>query len=186
MADLKESPSQTAGPYVHIGCVPTFAGLTGMYGGADLGAQMIDGDPAGERMTLTLRVIDGGGEVLKDALIEIWQPGPDGTFGPTPGFNHWGRQPSDGETGEAVFHTLRPGAPDGQAPHVLVWIAARGINMGLTTRVYLPEDTERHGQDPVFRLAGNRASTLVATAVPDGYRHDILLQGEGETVFFDV
>lgn len=184
MADRKESPSQTAGPYVHIGCMPNFAGLQGMYGGQDAGAAMITGEPAGKRITLTLLTIDGAGEPLRDAMIEIWQPGPDGGFGPTEGFGHWGRQPADPETGIARFETLMPGAPEGQAPHVFVWITARGINMGLATRIYFPG--EDNGADPVFTCAGDRSGTLVATETADGYHHKIFLQGEMETAFFDV
>lgn len=184
MVDLKESPSQTAGPYVHIGCVPTFAGLEGMFGGQDLGAVMITGDPAGARITLRLKVIDGAGDPLTDAMIEIWQSGPDGTFGPTDGFSHWGRQPTDADTGDAVFETLLPGASEGQAPHLFVWIAARGINMALMTRIYFPDHDNR--ADPVFALAGDRARTLVATPVDGGFTHVIHLQGDNETVFFDV
>ena len=184
MADFKESPSQTAGPYVHIGCVPTFAGLEGMYGGKDLGDTMITGNPAGERLTLTLRVIDGAGEPMTDAMIEAWQPGPDGTFDPIDGFSNWGRQPTHAETGEAVFETLMPGAPAGQAPHIFLWIAARGINMGLMTRVYFPENDNT--ADPVFALAGDRAATLVAEKTDSGYVHTIYVQGDKETVFFDV
>ena len=184
MAELKESPSQTAGPYVHIGCVPTFAGLEGMYGGQDLGAKMITGDPAGERITLSLRVIDAAGDPMTDAMIELWQAGPDGRYGGTAGFSHWGRQPTHAETGEAVFETLVPGAPQGQAPHFFLWIAARGINMALMTRVYLPEND--NSADPVFALAKDRAPTLVAEKTPTGYTHTIHLRGENETVFFDV
>lgn len=184
MTDLKESPSQTAGPYVHIGCVPSFAGLTGMFDGSDLGTSMITGTPEGDPMTLSVRVLDGDAVPLKDAMIEIWQPGPEGAFSETPGFSNWGRQPTSGETGDARFATLRPGAPPGQAPHILVWIAARGINIGLTTRIYLPD--EDNSADPVFALAGVRASTLVAQKTDDGYSHIIHLQGPEETVFFDV
>lgn len=184
MQQLKESPSQTAGPYVHIGCVPTFAGLNEMFNGSDLGANMITGAPAGQRIILTIDVLDGGSEPLRDAMIEIWQPGPDGTFGPTDGFQHWGRQATNAETGQAVFETLMPAAPRGQAPHIAVWIVARGINLGLTTRIYFPDTNTRN--DPVFTLAGPRASTLLAQQTPDGYNHTIHLQGPHETVFFDV
>lgn len=184
MADFKESPSQTAGPYVHIGCVPTFAGLEGMFDSQDLGARMITGEPEGARISLVLKVIDGAGDTLTDAMIEIWQPGPDGTFGPTDGFSHWGRQPTDADTGEALFETLMPGAPSGQAPHLFVWIAARGINMALMTRIYFPDNN--NATDPVFQLAGDRAGTLLAKSVEDGFTHVIHLQGENETVFFDV
>ncbi|MBF9037264.1 protocatechuate 3,4-dioxygenase subunit alpha [Rhodobacterales bacterium LSUCC0246] len=184
MANFKESASQTAGPYVHIGCVPTFAGLEGMYGGKDLGNTMITGNPTGKRITLCLRVIDAAGEPMTDAMIEAWQPGPEGSFGPTEGFNHWGRQPTHAETGEAIFKTLMPGAPTGQTPHILLWIAARGINMALITRVYFPEND--NAADPVFAIAGERAATLVAEKTDNGYVHTIHLQGDHETVFFDV
>ena len=184
MDDLKETPSQTAGPYVHIGCVPSFAGLQGMFGGSDLGARMITGDPSGTPITLALQVLDADGAPLTDAMVELWQPGPDGGFGPTEGFSHWGRQATDAETGDVVFKTLMPGAPAGQAPHMLLWIAARGINMALVTRVYFPG--QANAADPVFALAGQRAETMVAEAVSGGYRHVIRLQGDGETVFFDV
>lgn len=184
MTDLKEIPSQTAGPYVHIGCVPTFAGLTGMFGGVDLGAKMITGTPEGERIELSFEIVDGAGEVLKDALIEIWQAGPDGTFGPTTGFTHWGRQPTNADTGIATFETLKPAASGDQAPHVLVWIVARGINLGLSTRVYFPN--EDNSKDPIFQLAADRSSTLVAEKTPRGYHHTCVLRGENETVFFDV
>ena len=184
MAEYRESPSQTAGPYVHIGCVPSFAGLTGMYGGRDPGATMITGTPEGRRIALDLRVIDGAGEPLRDALVEIWQPGPDGGFGTTPGFANWGRQPSDADTGRLRFDTLEPGAPAGQAPHFLVWIAARGINLALMTRIYLPGTDP--ASDPVLSMAGARAATMIARAVPEGLAHDIHLQGDNETVFLDV
>lgn len=184
MAAFKESPSQTAGPYVHIGCVPSFAGLTGMYDGQDPGAVMITGNPEGTRMTLSMVVLDGEGAPLTDALIEIWQPGPDGGFGPTEGFSHWGRQATDAATGEAVFETLKPGAAGDQAPHLLVWIAARGINLALTTRIYFPD--EENDGDAIYALAGARAGTMVAERTNTGYRHEIRLQGDKETVFFDV
>lgn len=184
MTDFKESPSQTAGPYVHIGCVPSFAGLTGMYDGQDPGAVMITGAPEGERISLTVSVLDGAGDVLTDAMIEIWQPGPDGSFGPTEGFNNWGRQATDAATGEAVFETLKPGRAGAQAPHILIWIAARGINLALTTRLYFPD--EDNSGDAVYALAGDRAGTLVAERTNTGYRHEIRLQGDKETVFFDV
>lgn len=77
-----------------------------------------------------------------------------------------------------------PGAPAGQAPHIFLWIAARGINMALMTRVYFPEN--ENAADPVFALAGDRAETLVAEKTDGGYLHTIYVQGHNETVFFDV
>lgn len=180
---MKETPSQTAGPYVHIGCVPSFAGLSGVYGGQDPGAVMITGDVAGEAVCFTGAVYDGEGAPVTDALIEIWQAAPDGTFAPE-GFTSWGRQPSDAQTGTFRFETLKPGRVDGQSPHILIWIVARGIGLGLTTRAYFPD--EDNAADPVFALAGNRAQTLVAQRTKEGYHLDIYLQGPQETVFFDV
>lgn len=183
MAKYQETPSQTAGPYVHIGCVPSFAGLTQMYGGRDPGREMITGDVAGQRIEFTGCVYDGDGVPLYDAMVEIWQAGPDGTFG-VEGFQGWGRQPADAGTGAFNFRTLKPGAVGDQAPHILIWIVARGINLGLTTRAYFPD--EDNSRDAVFALAGARAQTLLCTATPNGYHLDIRLQGPQETVFFDV
>lgn len=196
---LKESPSQTAGPYVHIGTVPTFAGNEKGY--PDLGAEMITGNAKGERITVTGRVIDGGGNVLKDALLEIWQADADGLYnspGETrgsadPAFTGWGRQPTDGATGEYRFDTVKPGRvpwPDGrmQAPHISVWIVARGINIGLHTRIYFEDEADANAEDPLLNAIElkTRIPTLIAKKDGDGYVFDINLQGENETVFFDI
>lgn len=186
MAELKESPSQTAGPYVHIGCMPKVAGLKGMYGDKDAGEAMITGPVGAPKIALTFKVLDGSGEPLKDAMLEIWQAGPEGAFGETENFANWGRQPTDYDTGLVRFETVKPGAIGDQAPHILVWIVARGINLGLTTRLYFEDEVEHNKTDPVFQLAGARAATLVAKKTSDGYHHDIHLQGDLETVFFDV
>lgn len=184
MRDLKESPSQTAGPYVHIGCVPETAGLERRRMGAQLGAKMVPDDTKEASVSLDITVLDGDGAQLKDAMIEIWQAGPDGTFEPKEGFANWGRQVTDPDTGVAHFDTFKPAPTAGQSPHILVWIVARGINLGLTTRIYLPD--EDNANDPVIAFASDRASTLVATKTNTGYSHVIRLQGPQETVFFDV
>jgi protocatechuate 3,4-dioxygenase alpha subunit len=157
--------------------------LGDIYGGDDPGARMITGDVAGQRMRLTGVLWDGAGDPVTDGMIEIWQAGPDGTFAP-PGFTSWGRQPCDSKTGAFAFDTLKPGSVAGQAPHILVWIVARGIGLGLATRIYFPD--QDNSRDPVFALAGARAQTLLAAATPAGYHFDIHLQGPKETVFFDV
>lgn len=195
---LKESPSQTAGPYVHIGCTPNFAGIDGVYT-TDLGTRMADEQAKGERITIRGTVFDGVGAPLRDALIEIWQadaaglyPSPEETGGEAdPHFSGWGRSAGDALTGEWIFETIRPGPtalPDGrpQAPHVTFWIVARGINLGLHTRMYFPEDDLT--DDPILSRIEHQArvSTLVAEKIGDGeYRFDIRLQGERETIFFD-
>lgn len=178
---LKESPSQTAGPYVHIGCTPKTAGLERQSTDIELGEIVASG---GETIELDVTIVDGAGDVVRDALIEIWQAGPDGGFTPTETFKNWGRKASNLQTGLARFQTVKPGRVDGQAPHILVWIAARGINVALTTRIYFPD--EDNSVDPVNALADSRFATLVAHKTQTGYAHTIYLQGENETVFFDV
>lgn len=198
---LKESPSQTAGPYVHIGLAPNVTGIEGIYD-ANLGSAMKTGPVKGEEITLTGTVIDGVGAVLKDALIEIWQADADGLFNSPsetrgtadPNFTGWARTPGDLETGEFRFETVKPGRvpwPDGslQAPHITVWIVARGINIGLHTRCYFEDEAEANAEDPLLTRIEHqdRVPTLIAKKTGDGqYRFDIRLQGEGETIFFDM
>ena len=195
----KESPSQTAGPYVHIGCVPNFCGIGGVYPG-DLGAAIAGEKARGQRISVTGTVIDGTGTPLKDAMVEIWQADADGLYpgdprGPCdPAFTGWGRRAGDYATGEWRFETVKPGRvpfPDGrlQAPHILFWIVARGINIGLNTRMYFPDEAAANAEDPILTRLDhqNRVPTLVARADGSGaYRFDIRLQGDGETVFFDI
>lgn len=191
---FRESPSQTAGPYVHIGLTPNFCGIKGVYG-ADLGIAMVTDRTKGERITLEGRVLDGGGNLLKDALLEIWQADADGIYQPraTPDFCGWGRSPADGETGVFRFETIKPGrvpSPDGrlQAPHINLWIVARGINLGLNTRIYFEDEAEANAADPVLSRIEHRdrVTTLIASGGGGHFSHDIHLQGPQETVFFDI
>ena len=184
MIKLQESPSQTAGPYVHIGCSPASAGCLVQRKFRPLGDLMISGEPDGERITLEIGIADGAGAAVEDALVEIWQPGPEGGFGETRGFSNWGRQAVDFQTGLAIFETLMPGSRGTAAPHILVWIAARGINLALTTRIYFPHLD--NSTDPVFLLAADRAPTMIARPTDSGYFHTIRLQGDQETVFLDA
>lgn len=197
---LKESPSQTAGPYVHIGMTPNFCGITGVFP-ADLGTTMLGAKTKGERITVSGRVIDGGGEPLRDCVVEIWQadaaglfPGPSETRGAAdPNFTGWGRCPADGTTGIYRFDTIKPGRvpfPDGrlQAPHISLWIVARGINLGLNTRLYFADETEANAADPILARIEHRSRvpTLIAARDGNAYTLDIHLQGPNETVFFDI
>ena len=197
---LRESPSQTAGPYVHIGCTPNFTGIK-IYDG-DLGTSLKTGPVKGQEITLYGTVYDGTGTALKDAMIEIWQPDAAGLFPSQnetrgtadPNFVGWGRSPGDMETGEYTFETVKPGAvpwPDGrmQAPHITAWIVARGINIGLHTRIYFEDEAEANAADPILTRIEhqNRVSTLLAKKTGDGtYRFDVHLQGVNETIFFDI
>ena len=197
---LKETPSQTAGPYVHIGLTPNFCGIGGVYE-TDLGARMVNEQTLGERITITGRVIDGAGTPLKDALVEIWQADAAGLYNsPTemrgsadPNFSGWGRCPTAADDGVFTFETVKPGRvpfKDGRpmAPHVTFWIVARGINVGLHTRMYFPEEAEANAVDPLLARIEHRhrVATLVATGAAPNYVFDIHLQGEKETVFLDI
>jgi len=186
---LKESASQTAGPYVHIGLTPNFSGISGVYP-HDLGREMVSAKAKGERILITGRIFDGGGLVLKDALIEIWQADAHGRYN-SDDFQGWGRCATDMETGVFKFETIKPGQvphPTGvkQAPHITFWIVARGINLGLNTRLYFAD--EDNSNDPVLRRIEHRdrIKTLLATRDGSTYTFDIHLQGEDETVFFDI
>lgn len=197
---LKESASQTAGPYVHIGLTPNFAGVSGVYE-RDLGTAMVNDKTRGERIRVNIRVIDGAGSPLKDALVEIWQADAAGIYNSPsdlrgsadPNFTGWGRLPTDMTTGECMFETIKPGRVpffDGRkmAPHLTVWIVARGINIGLHTRMYFGDEETANAEDPVLMRIEQkeRVSTLVAPRDGDIYKFDIHLQGINETVFFDI
>ena len=197
---LKESPSQTAGPYVHIGLTPNFSGIAGVYP-ADLGTSLVNDKTRGERITVKAKVIDGSGTPLRDALVEIWQADADGLYNSPsemrgtadPNFTGWGRCPADMETGEFVFHTVKPGRVplrDGRlmAPHITFWIVARGINLGLNTRMYFGDEAKANAEDPILSRIEHkvRVPTLIAPRSGDTYTFDIHLQGEKETIFFDI
>jgi protocatechuate 3,4-dioxygenase, alpha subunit len=197
---LKESASQTAGPYVHIGLTPNFAGISGVYE-RDLGTAMVNDKTRGERIRVNIRVIDGAGSPLNDALVEIWQADAAGIYNSPsdlrgsadPNFTGWGRLPTDMTTGECMFETIKPGRVpffDGRkmAPHLTVWIIARGINIGLHTRMYFSDEETANAEDPVLMRIEQRerVSTLVAPRNGDIYKFDIHLQGMNETVFFDI
>jgi len=199
--NLNESPSQTAGPYVHIGCTPVFSGIEGIYA-EDPGSRMVDDSTLGERIRVIGCVYDGNGAPLADALIEIWQADAAGLYASSeetrgqadPNFTGWGRRPSDMSSGEFVFETIKPGEvpyPDGrpQAPHITFWIVARGINIGLHTRMYFDDEAAANAVDPILSSIEprQRVDTLIANKKTNGvYRFDIYLQGDDETVFFDM
>ena len=197
---LKETPSQTAGPYVHIGLTPNFCDITGVYEG-DLGTAMVNDKTTGERITVTGRIFDGAGALVRDAVIEIWQADSAGLYNSPsemrgtadPNFTGWGRCPTRAEDGVYSFETIKPGKvpfKDGrrQAPHITFWIVARGINIGLHTRMYFPEESEANAADPLLQRIEHRDRVTTLIAARDGatYTFDIRLQGENETVFLDI
>ena len=192
---MRETPSQTAGPYVHIGCVPNAAGFGGVWE-RDLGASMLRDGASGERIVIEGTVADGMGAPVRDAMVEIWQADASGLFagqeGADPGFLGFGRCACAWEDGSFRFETIRPGRvpwADGrlQAPHVTVWIVARGINTGLHTRLYFEGDPA-NAEDPLLAAVQppERRETLMARRAGEAWRFDIRLQGAGETVFLDM
>jgi protocatechuate 3,4-dioxygenase alpha subunit len=199
---LKETPSQTAGPYVHIGLTPNFAEINGVYA-TDPGITMLTDATVGERIIVSGRIVDGAGNPVSDAVVECWQADAAGSFaapmGPNsnsaPPFTGWGRQPVNGD-GVFAFETIKPGpvpGPDGKlmAPHVALWIVARGINIGLQTRLYFPDEADANTDDFVLKRIPDprRRATLIASKEADAvprYVLNIHLQGDNETVFFDV
>ena len=196
---LKETPSQTAGPYVHIGLAPGAAGFQIFE--RELGWDIAGPDAPGERIRVEGVVLDGTGAPVKDVMLEVWQADANGIY-PHPedpratqvakGFRGWGRVITDFDTGLWAFDTLKPGPVLGRngrpmSPHLNLWIVARGINIGLNTRMYFED--EDNSADPVLGLIeqAHRRETLLARKVSPGhYRFDIRLQGEGETVFMDI
>ena len=201
---LKESPSQTAGPYVHIGTNPNWVEIAGVWEG-DLGLVLVGPEARGERILVKGRIFDGLDKPLNDALIEIWQADADGLYNSPeekrgradPHVVGWGRQPTHRETGEFRFETVKPGPVpyiDGRpmAPHITVYIVARGINIGLHTRLYFGDEAVANAACPVLARIEHptRRETLIAPrSDEDGlpvYTFDVHLQGERETVFFDV
>ncbi|MFK0161361.1 protocatechuate 3,4-dioxygenase subunit alpha [Rhizobium sp. NPDC090279] len=197
---LKETPSQTAGPYVHIGLTPNYSEIDGVYE-TDLGSVMVNDKTLGERITVTGRVLDGAGAPVKDAVLEIWQADSAGLYNSPSelrgtadlNFTGWGRCPTNSADGVFRFETIKPGRvpfKDGRkmAPHITFWVVARGINIGLHTRMYFPEEAAANAEDPLLARIEHRdrVATLVGVKQGSAYTFDIHLQGDKETVFLDI
>ena len=162
---LRETPTQTVGPFFAIG-LPFEAGPYACE------------QDAPDAIWVRGTVYDGAGDPVPDALIETWQTSPTDFRGFT--------RCATGPDGSYAIRTRRPGpvpGPDGrpQAPHLAVSVFARGLLDRVVTRIYFED-----GADPILSTVDpSRRATLVATPHEDGYRFDIRLQGEGETVFFE-
>ena len=192
---LQESPSQTAGPYVHIGLMPTYAGNAGYYD-EEIGTSPISDNVKGEVIEITGSVFDGTGWAMRDALIESWQADANGKFsgqeGADPAVLGLCRFAADADSGEFTLRTVKPGKVPARgggkdAPHISLWVVARGINIGLQTRIYFED--EDNSADPLLGRIEQRprVDTLIAKKTGEGkYRFDIRLQGAGETVFLDI
>ena len=170
------TPSQTVGPYFRIGLDwPDANRLCGEH-------------TPGQHVVIRGRVVDGDGEPVPDALVEIWQADGAGVYAATAeaGFRGCGRAAVDADGG-FLFETVKPGAVEGSAPHINVALFARGLLVHLFTRIYFEDEEEANRADGVLALVpAARRGTLLARREGDCYVFDIHLQGDDETVFFDV
>jgi protocatechuate 3,4-dioxygenase alpha subunit len=195
---FKETPSQTAGPYVHIGLALAAAGIEPRE--HEIWNQLGKPDAPGEHILLLGEVYDGNGHLVRDSFLEIWQADANGhydsDYDTEKAFNSFGRTATTFDGGEWTVHTVKPGVVNNaagvpMAPHVNISLFARGINIHLQTRLYFDDEAEANAKDPVLNLIEqpSRRQTLVAKRCEvDGktaYRFDMRIQGEGETVFFD-
>jgi protocatechuate 3,4-dioxygenase alpha subunit len=159
---LPATPSQTVGPFFSFGlCERPRADL------------VTDGT------RVVGRVFDGAGEPVPDAMVEIWQADADGRYR---GDFGWGRCGTDAE-GRFAFRTVKPGPVEGQAPHLVVLVFARGLLKPVLTRMYFPDEDNADDATLASVPAEDRA-TLVARARDDGLEFDVHLQGDRQTVFF--
>ena len=194
---LQETPSQTAGPYVHIGLALAVAGNPTRE--LEIWNDMAKPGASGEHILLMGNVFDGNGHLIRDAYLEFWQADQDGVYDgvydPQRPFNGFGRTATN-DDGLWSLHTIMPGAVRNaagvmMAPHINVSLFARGINIHLHTRLYFDDQAQANAADPVLNLIEQppRRETLIARrCTVDGrpaYRFDIQVQGDKETVFFD-
>lgn len=196
---LRETASQTAGPYVHIGLALAAAGNPTR--DEEIWNEMARAEAEGEHIEVVGTVMDGNGDLVRDAFIEAWQADSHGVyqceFDLQKPFNSFGRTATTFESGsEWTLHTIKPGVverSDGKlmAPHINLAVFARGVNIHLHTRLYFEDEAEANATCPVLNGIESpvRRRTLIAKREEaDGkvrYRLDIRLQGEDETVFFD-
>jgi protocatechuate 3,4-dioxygenase alpha subunit len=186
---LPQTPWQTVGPFFHYALPWTDSGI------------LTTPETIGARIIITGRVFDADGAVVPDAMVEIWQANAAGRYrhpddtradrAVDPAFIGFGRAPTDA-TGVFRFETIRPGRVPGpgnslQAPHIAISLLGRGLLKRLATRLYFP-DVADNDEDPILALVPHeRRHTLIATQIDaHSYGFDIIIQGEGETVFFDV
>ncbi len=186
--DLTPTPSQTVGPYLHLGLTD-----------ARSISRIASDGTKGERVWLTFRVLDGQGAPVPDAMIELWQADSEGNYPHQvsskdgAAFRGFGRL-ATAEDGSCTFETIKPGCVPGpgetiQAPHISVSILGRGILKRLSTRLYFAEEPANAVDAVLALVPENRRATLLARPVPTrtgNWFFDVHLRGEGETVFFDV
>ena len=189
------TPSQTVGPFFAYGLTSN-----GAYDWNDaFSNNLVTPDTSGERIRITGRITDGDGAPVPDAMLEIWQADAQGRFndpkdtrGPAnttfKGFGRTGTTPD----GTFTFDTIKPGAVPGvdgapQGPHILMAVFARGMLLHLYTRIYFDGEAGNADDAVLAQVPADRRHTLIARRGADGaYRFDIRIQGDDETVFFEV
>ncbi len=197
MSKLGETPSQTVGPFFAYALTPEQYG----YDFKKLADGTVATDDAeGARIRIEGQVYDGVGKLISDAMIEIWQADgkgryahPADTRGTNSSFKGFGRYGTGTDPqNRFIFDTVKPGSVDGQqAPHINVTVLMRGMLLHTYTRIYFSDEAAANGRDPVLQaVPADRRDTLIAKrgdpARGNVYRFDIHMQGDRETVFFDV
>jgi protocatechuate 3,4-dioxygenase alpha subunit len=195
------TPSQTVGPFYAYGLTPKGRAHwdpDGTYSWKEtVGDNLVTPDASGQKIQIVGVIRDGDGVPIPDAMLEIWQADSQGRYAhprdpraPNASFKGFGRSACN-KNGEFGFDTIKPGevpGPDGkpQAPHVVVCIFSRGMLRQIYTRMYFPD--ENNDGDPILALVpADRRHTLIAKKEKDGvYRFDIRVQGDDETVFFEI
>jgi protocatechuate 3,4-dioxygenase, alpha subunit len=192
MNRLPQTPAQTVGPFFHDALMRD-------------GVDELDRDgSAGSPIVLVGAVHDGTGDKVADAMVELWQSNGAGRYRhPADGrssdvasdFIGFGRVATDDE-GRYRVRTVLPGAVPGrdgtvQSPHLNVHVFARGLLDKLQTRIYFARHPSNDADPVLLAVPQDRRSTLFARedGHEDGvprYRFDVVLQGAGETVFFDA
>ncbi|QOZ37420.1 protocatechuate 3,4-dioxygenase subunit alpha [Bradyrhizobium sp. CCBAU 53421] len=190
------TPSQTVGPYFKYGLTPN-----GEYEWNDaFSNNLLTPDVSGERIRVEGKIYDGDGAVIPDCMLEIWQADAQGRFSdpqdaralPNSSFKGFGRCGTD-KSGGYSFDTIKPGSvPDAdgkpQAPHIVLAVFARGMLLHLYTRIYFDDEAANAGDSTLALVPADRRATLIAKKASAGnaYTFDVHLQGDNETVFFDV
>jgi protocatechuate 3,4-dioxygenase alpha subunit len=178
--------SQTVGPFYRIGMEQLYV------------TDLAPSAGAGDKFAIHGRVVDGDGNPVNDAILEIWQANAQGKYAHpddeqdkplTPGFRGFGRVPTD-DSGTFRFTTIKPGGVAGpggvpQAPHLLVAVFMRGLLIHLLTRIYFPGEPANDADPVLKRVPAERRATLIATKSSAGFEWSVILQGADETVFFD-
>ncbi|MBD0288925.1 MAG: protocatechuate 3,4-dioxygenase subunit alpha [Flavisolibacter sp.] len=195
MQKLRQTPSQTVGPFFAYS-------LTAEQYGYDynslVNGLLVDNDSDAQRIYITGNIYDGNGQTIPDALVELWQADANGSYRSYPihkkndGFTGFGRLGTGTDAKHRfVFTTIKPGSVAGQAPHINVILFMRGSLHQLYTRLYFSDEVEANGKDELLDvIPEERRTTLIAQkkkyAGGVAYHFDIHMQGENETVFFDV